>query len=220
MPSTRRQFVKGVALAIASLAMARCSATGGQGDSDQESTSRGRLRNCWLQLEELAQQTQEDSEKGDEMRKHLITAHRTALDELVAAGEVGATVADQIQAALVEAVNHVWAANAPITCYEPMMFNYTPYSADQLMQQTNLLAEMADQEDLDPDTVARAQAAIERDVAFLALSNEEVQALYERLEEAGRESHGIPTFDDLDLEIRPEVAEAARYLVELLLEGS
>jgi hypothetical protein len=36
--------------------------------------------------------------------------------------------------------------------------------------------------------------------------------------QAANQGASIPPFDQLDLEITPEAAEAARYLVDLLLE--
>ena len=53
MIPTRRDFVKSVGIAIASLVMARCIPFGG------DDSSRSRLRNCWLRLDWLAQRTRE-----------------------------------------------------------------------------------------------------------------------------------------------------------------
>ena len=41
--------------------------------------------------------------------------------------------------------------------------------------------------------------------------------LYDALIEAAGDTYNYPTFDELDLEITPEAAEAARFLVDLLL---
>jgi hypothetical protein len=99
-----------------------------------------------------------------------------------------------------------------------MIVDYAPTSSDQLTTQADLLAEMADQADLDPATVALAQAGIERDIAFLSLSMDERNALYDALIEAGNQGTPIPPFDQLELEITPEAREAARFLVDLLLQ--
>jgi hypothetical protein len=213
MRSTRRDFIKSVGIAIASLVMARCIPFGGKSDS-----LRGRLRNCWLRLDWLAQQAKGNYERGDQAREKLAADHRAALDELVAAGELGVAVADQVQVAFTEAAHHVWRSNAPITCYEAVMMDYTPASSGQLAQQAGLLAEMAKSGDFDPATVAQAQAAIERDIAFLNLSDAGTQALYEELIEAAGDTYDFPSLDELDLDIPPEAAEAARFLVELLSE--
>ena len=211
MSPTRREFIKHLAMALASLAMTRCLSPG-------DDSSRSRLRSCWLQLDPLAQQTHKDYERGSQMKDQLVADHRAALDTLIAAGELSAAVAAQMQAAFVEAAYHVWRANAPMTCYEPVLVDYTPTGASQLVQQANLLAEMAERGDLDPSTVAQARAAIERDIAFLGLSDEETQALYDELIKAAGDAYTFPAFDELEMEILPEAAEAARFLVELLLE--
>lgn len=217
MSPTRRAFIRSVGIAIGSLLVARCVGPadddGGQDDSD-----RGRVRRCWLQLDRLARQTEEDYTEADGLRDELLSDHRAALDRLVAAGQLDAAVADQVQAAFVEATYHVWRANSPISCYEPVLIDYTPTSAAQLVQQAALLAELAGEADLDPDTVGQARAAIERDVSFLALSDTERQALYDRLIHAAGDTFSFPSFDELDLAVPPEAAEAARFLVELLLE--
>jgi hypothetical protein len=211
MRSTRRDFIKSVGIAIASLVMVRCIPFGSKDDSP-----RGRLRNCWLRLDWLAQQAKGDYERGDKAREKLAADHRAALNDLVAAGEIDAGVADELNTAFSAAINHILLVNAPITCYEAVLVDYTPASSDQLAQQAGLLAEMAESGDLDSDVVAQAQAAIERDVTFLKLSYEETQALYDELRETAGDTNDFPSFDELDLEISPETAEAARFLVELL----
>lgn len=213
MSPTRREFMRSLGVAIASLAMARCIPSGSQDDSPRD-----RLRACWLRLDRLVEQTQKDYERGSQTKDQLVTEHRTALDDLIADGKLDAAVAAQIQVAFIEATYHVWRANAPMTCYEPVMLDYTPTGASQLVQQATLLAEMAESGDLDPDTVARARGGIERDIAFLALSDQETRALYDELIKAAGDTYVFPTFDELEIGIPPEAREAARFLVELLLE--
>jgi hypothetical protein len=182
---------------------------------------RERLRSCWLQLDWLAEQASDwnDYEKGDRALEQLRTEHRAALDELVVAGELEADVADCAQVAFDEAAFHVWRANCGMTCYEPLVCpDYTAAGSDQLVQQAELLADLADDDSVDQDTVARTRATIERDIAFLNLSSQDEQALYnELMDPSGTDCLHLP-FDQLELEITPEVAEAARFLVELLLE--
>jgi hypothetical protein len=213
MRSTRRDFIKSVGIAIASLVMARCTPFGGK-----DVSTRSRLRNCWLRLDWLAQQAKGDYERGDKAREKLAADHRAALDDLVAAGEVDADVAGGLNTAFGAAINHVLLSNAPITCYEAVLVDYTPASSDRLAQQADLLAEMAEGGDLDPAIVAQAQAAIERDIAFLNLSDGETQALYDELIEIAGGTRDFPSLDELDLEVTPDAAKAARFLVELLLE--
>lgn len=213
MSPTRREFIKRVGIAIASLMAARCACVPFIGDSPRD-----RLRSCWLQLDWLAQQTQEDYDRGERARKKLAADHRAALDDLVDSGELDADVADELDAAFGSAIGHVVMANAPITCYKTAEPNYTPVSADQLVQQTKLLAEMAEDGNVDSAAVAQAQAAVERDIAFLTLSDEEMRDLHAELWAAAGYSYDFPSFDELDLEVAPEATEAARFLIKLLLE--
>ena len=177
------------------------------------------MRGCWLRFDWLAQRSGDwdHPRRGEEALERLVADHRVALDDLVAAGEIGAAVAGQVQAAFEAAAWHVWRSSAPMTCYKAAPPDYAPASSEQLVRQAEVLAQMAAEGDLDPDVVARAQAAVERDVAFLALSDEETKALYAKLRKAAGDTYSFPGFDQLDLEISPESAEAARFLVELLL---
>lgn len=214
MRLTRREFIKGVGVAAASWVLLRCRALPSQDDSPRDE-----LRSVWMRLDWLAEQsTGDDWERGDQARQELAAQHRAALDELVSVGELSPDVANELQAAFDAASYHVYRSHAPITCYEPMIVDYAPTSSDQLTTQADLLAEMADRSDLDPATVSQAQAAVERDIAFLSLSSDERNALYDPLIQAASQGTAVPPFDQLDLEITPEAAEAARFLVELLLE--
>jgi hypothetical protein len=201
MTPTRREFIKSVGIAIASLVMARCIPFGGDDDSP-----RGRLRHCWLRLDWLAQQTREtppeNYEQGEQARDELAAEHRAALDDLVAAGELDAAVADQMQVAFDEAAFHAWRSNAPITCYVALPVEHV--ARDDLIQQVELLREAAS--DLDPAVVEEIQAALARDIAFF--------------EAAAGPSAGtklIEQFEAGEIEADPEAAEAARFLVDLLL---
>jgi hypothetical protein len=157
-----------------------------------------------------------DYERGQKAMEELVADHRSALDELVASGALERDVADQVQAAYAAAAYHVWRANAPITCYEAVMIDYVPSSSAQLARQAAVLTEMAERGDLDPDVVAQARAAIERDVAFLNYPSEAIEALYAEIS-AHADETGFPQFEDLDLEVTPEAVQAAQYLVDLLL---
>jgi hypothetical protein len=172
-----------------------------------------------MQLDWLAGQSTGDADRGDRARQDLTERHRVALDELVAAGGLSPEVADELEAAFDAAAYHVYRSNAPITCYEPMIVDYAPASSDQLTTQADLLAEMADRAQLDPTVVSQAQAGIERDIAFLSFTSDEKQALYDALIDAASQGVAIPPFDQVELDIPREAKEAARFLVELLLEG-
>ncbi|MBN1178596.1 MAG: hypothetical protein JXD18_05255 [Anaerolineae bacterium] len=219
MTPTRRAFIRDVGIAIAALAMARCVPFKEGVPGKSGGTPRDRLHECWTGFGWLAERTRDwdNDEAGEEALNQLIANHQAALAELVAQGELTQTVADEVQAAFDAAAYHVWRSNAPITCYEPMYPDYTPTGAAQLVAQAGALAEIAAQSDADPDTVARVQATIARDVAFLSLTYPEVQALYEGLHDAAAAGAPYPTFDELELPVTPDEAEAARFLVELLL---
>ena len=212
MTPTRRDFIQTLGIALASLIVTRCSNGRVTGETPRE-----RLRSCWLRLEWLAQEAK-DYERGVEATEMLATEHRAALDGLVTADELQANVAQMIHYSFSAAANHVLLANAPITCYEPVMVDYTPTSSSQLAYQAQILAEMSDQGTIDPDTMTLAQQVIERDIAFLNLSGEDKTALYDELTAAAGDSYSFPSFDELALEVSPETAEAAHFLVELLLQ--
>jgi len=156
-------------------------------------------------------------EAGEQAMRQLISSHGVAVGELITGGELGFFAGVHVDAAFEAAVYHVWRSTMPLTCYIILGPGYERDSSAQLTQQVELLAEMAEEGNIDPATVARAQAAIERDIAYLNLSDPAIAALWEELHEAGG---GYPPFRALDLDITPEAAEAARFLVELLLEGT
>jgi len=136
------------------------------------------------------------------------------------------------------------ATPSPLPGYTPepyetignMMANYTFSSAYRLREQANLLAEMIESGNLTPEAAAQAQAALEREITFMGvfytvtraglervispshLSNEETWALQQELEEIANNISLSPRYSELDLEITPESAAAARFLVELLSE--
>jgi len=209
--TSRRAFIKGIGVALAALMTSRCRFPGRASD-----TPRDRLRDCWQRLDWLARETQQakQTEQSEEARDRLARDHQAALSELVAGGSLEAGVADQVQAAFDAAVYHIWRSNAPITCYEPVLIDYRPTSSGQLVAQAELLAQS---DDLPPDAVATAQAAITRDVAFLNLQSSEVDALYEKLLKAAGDGHGLPSFDEVEFDVAPEAAQAAQFLIELLL---
>ncbi len=212
--STRRNFIKGLGIGLASLLLARCIPFKRGGDSAND-----HLRDCWLSLEKLAQETQKNFERAEQTRQDLLKDHRSALDDLVASGELNAVTAEQVQIAFREATYHVWRSNAPITCYEPMIIDYTPISSDQLTRQVDLLSELADSGVLDENTITQVQAALARDIAFLSLTDDETQELYDKLIAAADETYDFPSFDEVELEIPSEAMEAARFLIKLLLES-
>jgi len=220
MTPTRREFIKQFGVMLASLVAARCAPSpvpmppGGESESPRD-----RLRSYWRQLDRLAQQTQEGQERGGEVREELVAAHRAALDDLVASGELDSAVAEQVQIAFSEATYHAWRSNAQMTCYKMAWSGVALMSGrGELVRQAELLAGLADSDTVDPDTLAQAQAALERDIAFLSLSDADLQILYDEFTQAAGDPYAHPALGELGLEITPEAAKAARFLVELLLE--
>lgn len=206
--TTRRQFIRQTGILLASLAATHCTPF-----SDRGGSAHARLRECWLGLDRLEEQAQKNYERGQEMSARLQADHRAALDDLVEAGELDAVEAEHVQSIYDEALYHIHRSLA--TCYEAVpMPDYLPAARGQLMRQTDLLAEMAGKGDLDPQTVAQAQAALERDVAFLNLSEANRQALYDQLG-AGPT---YPRYEELDLEIPSPAAKAAEFLAQVLLQ--
>jgi hypothetical protein len=181
------------------------------------SSVRERLRQCWFRFDDLARQTIESGGSENTLGAQLSADHRAALDELVARGELTASVAALVQEAYDAALQHVWCANAPITCYEPAFVDYAPASAQVLVNQSAALEQVAAQGSIDPVTLETARAALEHDLAFYALTDQEVQTLYESLyREHEADYQSIPAFDALPLDITPDAHTAARFILDLL----
>ncbi len=239
MGTSRREFMKLFGASVAALLLTRC-----RWDSKTEpteilpvcytaaplvltpsstpSSARGRLRRCWLSFGELARRTAGESNTAsteNAFGRQLIQEHRSALDELVAAGGLTAAVADLVQEAFEAAVYHVWRSNAMITCYEPVIVDYAPASAEVLVRQSEILGQLAGQGTVDAQALDKARAAIQHDMAFYALTDEEVQALYARiLKEQQDASQPVPSFEAVTLDATPDARAAARFIVDLLAD--
>jgi hypothetical protein len=225
MTASRREFIRHVGIALASMMMVRCTASPGAKQPDPSPTPEcgafeaagdspcARLRSCWASLTWLADQAQADLECGDRASETLLAAHRTALDDLARSGELGTEAGSYVHTAFEEAVHHIWRSNVPISCYESAGPAYRYASRDQLATRARVLDDMASSGSIAPESVAQVQAALERDIAYLNLS-EQAAAPYERLV-AGSD---YPSYAELDLEIAAPAAEAARFLVRVLLQ--
>jgi hypothetical protein len=229
MSISRRDFMKLVGVSVASLALTRCRflpvtcyapMPPSPYPTDPPLSVRDRLRRCWLSFGELAQATIEESNQGsteNTFGQQLSAEHRLALDELVAAGELTPAVADLIQEAYDAAIYHVWRSNALMTCYVPMIVNYAPGSAEVLIRQSEVLSGLAAQGNIDPQTLLNAQTALEHDMAYYALTDEEVDSLYGRLvAEWQTQQQTVPAFEDVDLEVTPDAKTAALFIINLL----
>ena len=137
------------------------------------------------------------------------------MNEFLISGELSPDVTDLVQEAYDAALYHVWRSSAPITCYMVASPYYGPESAEVLIQQAEILNRAAG--NIDPETLAKARAAIEHDMAFYALSDTDVQALYDRLfREAQANNQPVPVFDDLDLVLTSNAKTAAQFIVDIL----
>jgi hypothetical protein len=229
MPIHRRDFMKVLGISVASLFLSRCRSpfeptttcyipvppTPSILPTNKPASIRKRLRLYWLRFGEMAENSREDTE--NKFGQELVSGHRATLDELVASGEISAPVADLVHEAYAAAVYHVWRSNAPITCYEPMMVDYAPTSAAVLLEQSRVLNQITTEGIVDPATLAKAQSALEHDMAFYALTDEEVQALYDQLiQDSQGTGQTIPSFEALSLELTPEAKEATQFIIDLL----
>ncbi len=210
MSCTRRRFIKSVGVTIASLivtqALPACTPQGSDDESQpREHPAWGRLRQSWLDLGALkGVSLGSDWEKVQATVDEHKTTHQAALDELLEAGEIDKTVADQVQLAFIEGVYHV--ERSLTLCYIAIPFEHDVRV--DLLQQADVLGQLADELDLDQSVVAQAQDAIARDVTFF----QAVKA--GKVERTQIEQQ----FQADQLQASPEATQAARVLVDLLLE--
>ncbi|MBN1811372.1 MAG: hypothetical protein JXA14_06020 [Anaerolineae bacterium] len=202
MKATRREFIRRVGVALGSLMAMRCGQTTCYTPEPLPSVTPvlsrrltpnwTALRECWLDLDNPALRSLEDNDFSRELRQR----HDDALAALVDSDELDQAVAAEIDAAFEEAVAHIQRQQA--TCYIALPPEFTP--RDDLMQQAEILEMMAAEGGIEPQTVAQAQAALERDIAWLTQFH------------AGKVPGELG-----EIEVTPEAAEAAQILVKLLL---
>jgi hypothetical protein len=118
------------------------------------------LRECWADLKNPELRAYDDTAFAKGLRER----HSVALQALVGGDELDAAVAEEITAAFSQAVAHIQGQMA--MCYIAIPMEYFPRG--DLIRQAAMLEEMAAKSEVDPATVAQAQAALERDVAWLA----------------------------------------------------
>ncbi len=227
MPLHRRDFMKLFGVSVASLFLTRCQMSlvppgcyaplppPTVTSLPTAASARERLRLFWLRFGELAQHSPTDTET--KLGGELVAGHLAELDVLVANGEISAPVADLVQEAYEAAVYHVWRSNVNITCYEPMIVDYAPSSANVLVEQAQVLNQLAAEGTIEPATLAKAQTALEHDLSYYDLTDAEVEALYGRLLSDNQQTgQPIPSFEELSLELTPEAKEATQFMVALL----
>ncbi len=242
MPFPRRDFMKLFGISLGSMLLARCAPAQTPEPTDlmtcyqptavprptdtatpKSLEACARLRLCWLRFGELAQKTRDVGANGtnnaeDQLGMQMTADHRAVLDELTAAGEITPAMADLVQEAYDAAVFHIWRSNAPMTCYLVAPPAYATAGADDLVLQASVLGAVAEGGTIAPETLAKARTALEHDLAFYALTDEDVQVLYARLlEEYNDPGESPPTFEELELTLTAEVRAAAQFLIEVLM---
>jgi hypothetical protein len=228
MSVSRRDFMKMVGISVASLALTRCKLVPAtcyvpmppSPYPTEPEPAREVLKRCWMSFGSLAQATIDESNQNitdNVLGQQLTAEHKTALNELVDNGDLSPSVADLIQEAYEAAVFHVWRSNTMITCYEPMMVDYAPASAGVLVQQSEALSDIAKANSIDPEILEKARTALEHDMAYIALTDEEISSLYDRLvAEWQSQQQTVPSFGELELEITPDCKTAAQFIIDLL----
>jgi hypothetical protein len=211
MRASRRDFMKSLAITLASLAMARCNPS-----QTTASSPKDRVLDCWLRLDWLAQETRNAGlMKGEksEVQKQLLLEHEQALSEWVSTGELDRQVSYAMQNAFIEATIYVQNLSAvTVTCYESMSAEVLDQMhAEQkvesvqadLVRQAELL--QAYSGTIDPSTLATAQQAIALDMTFLsAISGSfEIETYFQQYETGG-------------MVLDPITLDAARLLAEIL----
>lgn len=121
---------------------------------------RAELRACWLSLQQLAPGPFGDAGPAVALRERHAAALAAAQDGL----EQHPGLAAELGATFDQAVSHI--ERSVGLCYIAFPLEYGPRA--DLLYQASLLADMADQSQIDPATVARVQAALARDIAWLA----------------------------------------------------
>jgi hypothetical protein len=152
------------------------------------------LRGCWAELESGKERSLSDAP----LTADLPQRHADALGKLVADGELEAAVAEKVEAAFGQMLEHIEGLRS--MCYIAMPLESMPRG--DMMGQIAALEEMAGRSDIDPATVAQVRASLERNIAWLAQF------------QAGESTGWVN-----DVEVDTSSAEAARVLVQLLLEG-
>lgn len=147
-----------------------------------------------MELDDPRLQAFEDTAFSIELRER----HAEALTGLLADGELSVSVAEEMMVAFEEAVAHV--QRQMMTCYFVLPVEFTP--RDDLVRQIAMLEEIAEEGEIETETVRRTRAALERDIAWL---NE-------------FRGGGAPGRWE-EIETDEASIEAARILVELLLEN-
>lgn len=227
---TRREFLRNVGWTLVSLAGARhlagcgpaatgttAGTTAGGAGATSRSPAWARLRSGWLDLPRLCtggEGWNTDPESTDlERRKR---EHRAALDELVAAGELRAPIADLLHEAFVDTAWHAWrSCNGP-TCYEPSILGSTLMETrGRVVQRLEALDDAIASGSIDPGLAADSRTTFQQQLAILdaqeAVSGLEGQARWDA------ESRLVDAIEAGGPEATADEREAAGILIDLLL---
>jgi hypothetical protein len=228
MTPTRREFIREFGIILASFIAAGCvprttptatlaptSTAPGSGDG----SPRERLRSCWLGFEWLSSEVREDWEQGNRAMHRMTSNHRTALNKLIAAGEISTAVADEVQMAFEEGAYDalrrpsLTSMSSGPSCYLPSPLGMKAMGVrGDLVHRAEILSKMAEGGEMSPDAVANAQAAVARDIAFF----DAVAALQSKGDWEAEEDI-LEQLETSGVETSPEAIEAAKFLVDLLL---
>jgi hypothetical protein len=167
MPLSRRQFIQIISITLASLGLAY---TGKQSMLHHASLSR--LRKYWIDLEEQFVYSEAGAENYTlflQLLERTAAAYRGELDALVEAGEIHPQVASNLLAAYIEVSYHIWRSTWPATCYMSASPEFdSQFSRERLLRQAHILEELAGSNEIDPGTIRLAQAAMQKEIAFLS----------------------------------------------------
>jgi len=223
MTHDRRSFIKRFGVTLGSLivsgSLPGCGPRKGKMETDRSSNTRplsapewGQLRQCWLDLRDLDVPEILGNNIIEAMRQHtnvralardsLAKDHRAVLEALIEKGHLEEPIARQMQTAFEEAASQVISSAGSCYAFPP----FERKVREDLMQRTVALNKTS--ADLDPATVAKAQAAIAQDLTFFATLNE------------GHYDYSLldKDFTARHLTASPEALEAARLLTRLLAE--
>jgi hypothetical protein len=215
MSTSRRDFLKSFAIALASVAVTRCSTS--KIPPVGEKTPQDKVRDCWRRLDGLAEQTREAGlmrDEESELLNQLLNDHKFALYELANAGEFDFLVSSEMQRAFEEAATYIKVKNSVwVSCYEvsdPSVLDDMQAEQNIETVQANLLrqAELLQTYSggISAATIAQAEQSIARDLTFL-------KAKY-RVSELEELFH---QYTSEDMDINPATLKAAQELVEILL---
>jgi hypothetical protein len=173
------------------------------------------LRECWTELE----CSKEHSLGNQPLPMDLEQRHKRALEALVAGGELSADVAERVKVAFSKTFSHIQGSMS--MCYMVMMPAEPPRL--DFVKQVAALEEMAGSNDLDPGAVGRVREALERDITWLAQPPDkgypqDIAWLVQPPLDGGNPGDVSDIAVDA-IKVDASSAEAARVLIELLLQG-